>query len=188
MWATRKQSGFTIVELLIVIVVIAILAAITIVAYNGVQQRANNSSIIGAASQAIKAITAYYAQEGSYPLGGSYACVTTTSGCVEPVGTVHSANTTFDTNMAKLASVPRSVPNVGSVGNGIIYNHAANRLFNNESKPALLMYFLNGQNQKCGVANVMDAWGTPGQVASSSTTGFTANNSSTNKTVCFISL
>lgn len=37
----QKQTGFTIVELLIVIVVIGILAAITIVAYNGVQERAN---------------------------------------------------------------------------------------------------------------------------------------------------
>ena len=36
----QKQKGFTIVELLVVIVVIAILAAITIVAYNGIQQRA----------------------------------------------------------------------------------------------------------------------------------------------------
>jgi prepilin-type N-terminal cleavage/methylation domain-containing protein len=36
----RKSHGFTIVELLIVIVVIGILAAITIVAYNGVQERA----------------------------------------------------------------------------------------------------------------------------------------------------
>lgn len=35
-----QQTGFTIVELLIVIVVIGILAAITIVAYNGIQQRA----------------------------------------------------------------------------------------------------------------------------------------------------
>ena len=40
MWAKLKQqSGFTIVELLIVIVVIAILAAISIVAYNGIQNR-----------------------------------------------------------------------------------------------------------------------------------------------------
>ena len=37
-WA-QKQTGFTIVELLIVIVVIAILAAITIVSYNGIQKR-----------------------------------------------------------------------------------------------------------------------------------------------------
>ena len=38
MWV--KRTGFTIVELLIVITVIAILASITVVAFNGVQQRA----------------------------------------------------------------------------------------------------------------------------------------------------
>lgn len=41
----KSTSGFTIVELLIVIVVIGILAAITIVAYNGVQNRAFDTSI-----------------------------------------------------------------------------------------------------------------------------------------------
>ena len=38
----RTSYGFTIVELLIVIVVIGILAAISIVAYKGVSQKANN--------------------------------------------------------------------------------------------------------------------------------------------------
>jgi len=41
----KNRSGFTIVELLIVIVVIAILAAISIVAYNGIQDRARTSKI-----------------------------------------------------------------------------------------------------------------------------------------------
>jgi len=41
----KTRSGFTIVELLIVIVVIAILAAITVAAYNGIQQRARQSKI-----------------------------------------------------------------------------------------------------------------------------------------------
>lgn len=40
-----KMRGFTIVELLIVIVVIGILAAITIVAFNGVQGRAHDASV-----------------------------------------------------------------------------------------------------------------------------------------------
>ena len=42
----RRQSGFTIVELLIVVVVIAILAAITIVSYNGIQKRAKETAVI----------------------------------------------------------------------------------------------------------------------------------------------
>ena len=60
MWAKHtKQSGFTIVELLIVIVVIAILAAISIVAYNGIQNRAKVSSLNSALSQAAKKIAVW---------------------------------------------------------------------------------------------------------------------------------
>ena len=46
-WAQKYKNstrGFTIVELLIVVVVIAILAAITIVSYNGISQSARNSA------------------------------------------------------------------------------------------------------------------------------------------------
>jgi prepilin-type N-terminal cleavage/methylation domain-containing protein len=51
-----NQTGFTIVELLIVVVVIAILAAITIVAYNGIQQRARASAVQSDIAQAVRKI------------------------------------------------------------------------------------------------------------------------------------
>lgn len=38
-WAIQKNKGFTIVELLIIIAIIGILAAISMVAYSGIQQR-----------------------------------------------------------------------------------------------------------------------------------------------------
>lgn len=54
-----SRQGFTIVELLIVVVVIAILAAITIVSYNGITKSANNSSMMGTLSQASSTLEIY---------------------------------------------------------------------------------------------------------------------------------
>lgn len=65
--STTKQKGFTIVELLIVIVVIGILAAITIVAYNSIQDRANDSRRLSDAQSIIKSLQAYKALNGSFP-------------------------------------------------------------------------------------------------------------------------
>jgi type IV pilus assembly protein PilA len=70
-----RQSGFTIVELLIVVVIIAILAAITIVAYNGIQNRAKASAAQSAANSAIKKAEAYNADNtaptNGYPQSGA---------------------------------------------------------------------------------------------------------------------
>ena len=67
-WAKNKRSGFTIVELLIVVVVIAILAAITIVAYTGIQNRAKASASQNTAAQSGKKLGVYFALHGdTYP-------------------------------------------------------------------------------------------------------------------------
>lgn len=65
----RRRDGFTIVELLIVIVVIAILAAITIVSYNGVVGKAHEASLMSELSQAYEKIELYKQSTGlsAYP-------------------------------------------------------------------------------------------------------------------------
>ncbi len=74
----QKNRGFTIVELLIVIVVIGILASITVVAYRGVQTRSRNVTRTSEASQAAKLLTAYKSTNDSYPpigSGAGYTCI-----------------------------------------------------------------------------------------------------------------
>lgn len=63
----NRENGFTIVELLIVIVVIAILAAISIVAYNGIQSRGKASAAESLASQVAKKAEAWNVIQSSYP-------------------------------------------------------------------------------------------------------------------------
>jgi len=70
----KKQSnGFTIVELLVVIVVIGILAAITIVAYTGISQRAVVASLQSDLTNSNQLLKMYYVDYGTYPqtLNGS---------------------------------------------------------------------------------------------------------------------
>lgn len=70
-----RSSGFTIVELLIVIVVIGILAAITIVAYGGIQARARDSLRKNDIDTITKALELYYIDNGKYPLSGGSTAI-----------------------------------------------------------------------------------------------------------------
>jgi prepilin-type N-terminal cleavage/methylation domain-containing protein len=63
----RTAHGFTIVELLVVIVVIGILAAITIVSYTGITNRANIAVLQSDLSNASQRLKIYQATYGSYP-------------------------------------------------------------------------------------------------------------------------
>jgi len=63
----KAASGFTIVELLIVIVVIGILAALVVTTYNGIQQKARDTERKTDVNALHGQIEAYQAQNGKYP-------------------------------------------------------------------------------------------------------------------------
>jgi len=62
-----KQSGFTIVELLIVIVVIGILAGLVITTFNGIQQKARDTERETDIKAIHAQVEAFWAQKGYYP-------------------------------------------------------------------------------------------------------------------------
>jgi type IV pilus assembly protein PilA len=80
----NQERGFTIVELLIVVVGIAILAALSSVSYTGITNRANDSSAKSTLSGIKKKIELYNTDVGTYPI--SYTTLTNTAAQSESWG------------------------------------------------------------------------------------------------------
>jgi prepilin-type N-terminal cleavage/methylation domain-containing protein len=82
----NKERGFTIVELLIVIVVIGILAAISIVAYNGVQNRAKTSTAQSTAVNVDKKAEIYLADDTTTGFPATLTALTSTAAQTQTYG------------------------------------------------------------------------------------------------------
>lgn len=117
---TRYHRGFTIVELLVVIVVIGILFSVGVAAYSGMQQKTRDTQRVSDIKTIVKALEMYKTQTGTYP----------------PVST--GTNTISDWEVSskspdqflsalKTAGVVSRVPvdpiNTGTVNNGLLYRY-----------------------------------------------------------------
>lgn len=70
---TRRIGGFTIVEMVVVITIIGILAALTVGAYNGIQTRARDSTRVGDMRSIGKALELHRSRHGDFPARSSSA-------------------------------------------------------------------------------------------------------------------
>ncbi|MBM3210430.1 type II secretion system protein [Candidatus Saccharibacteria bacterium] len=177
-----KSRGFTIVELLIVIVVIAILAAITIVAYNGIQNRANNTATLSAAKNAVSALRSYITTHDSYPATSSF-CLTTQSGCNWSTNVPPNSAGSAPGNITAIASLPGSTPRADDTNFGIVYNYVGSRTFNGVNQPLAIVYFLKGGSQDCQLSNLTNSGGA---TMATPTARFTATTGTI--TTCVVSI
>jgi general secretion pathway protein G len=67
MWAKSKQSGFTVVELLIIIVVVGVIAARVIVGYSNITNGARDSERKSEIASIVAALNRYFDDNGAYP-------------------------------------------------------------------------------------------------------------------------
>ena len=136
----KKQQGFTLIELMIVVAIIGILAAIAIPAYQDYTIRAQVSEGLNLSGGAKAAVTEYYQDRGVLPKGNTQAglaaageiqgkyvdSVTVTALGAINVGYGNSAHATLAPGI--LVLTPSTTLGIGSVqwictGNGIANKH-----------------------------------------------------------------
>lgn len=81
----KKQQGFTLIELMIVVAIIGILAAVAIPAYQDYTARAQASEAVSLLSGLKTPISEYYQTEGAYPAMADLGTVTTSGDYVASI-------------------------------------------------------------------------------------------------------
>ncbi len=94
----RLQQGFTLIELMIVVAIIGILAAVALPAYQDYTIRAKMSEVILALSACRTSITEVYQSGGSQPAQNSW-------GCEGGVGSKYVSGVSSDTNGQVTATI-----------------------------------------------------------------------------------
>lgn len=127
----KSASGFTIIELLIVIIVIGIIASISIISYNGVQTRTNNANRAAQLQAWQSVFERYKAKKGTVPFATTTAndtgfCLGTTGfpngydgvpRCRDYLSSGSENSLRVSDNAALMAELQTVVPNLPSAQN-----------------------------------------------------------------------
>lgn len=165
----QKQKGFTIIELLIVIVVIGILATLVLNAFSDAQRNARNAQRISAAVAYRKAIVYYSQNNNVYPnlidpngnlspcLGRNYPDYNGDGlgdcGAVDTLS-IRSENSTLMNELEKVSALPAMKDSIVVASNGdrqvgMSLHYSSTRYINGVDYRTALNYWLEGTDQKC---------------------------------------
>lgn len=184
----RTSNGFTIVELLLVIVVVAILAAMTVIAFNGIQQRSRNSAKLSTVQSIVKVLSLYRVEHDAFPVTTNSAiCLTLDNVCTTYNGVATAAsNASLTSALSVYGTLPTSA-NDNSAGTyyGIHYQYTTTRTLESVANPLIIIFWLDGINQNCagtvsGMVSVNDGSGTMTPAANARA------NTGTNQTRCYL--
>lgn len=115
----KKQQGFTLIELMIVVAIIGILAAVALPAYQDYTIRAKMSEVIGLAAAAKTSVSEYYVSMGEMAASANAAGVNTSLGQSTYVSAIAYANTTSTATITyTIQNLDPAAGNLAYVGTG----------------------------------------------------------------------
>ena len=186
----NSRGGFTIVELLIVIVVVAVLATITIVVYKGIQNRANAGATEAVANQYKKGLIQYATLNGAYPNGNSGFCLGEVSdypsGCFSGFTTTSALATKLKTTLSSLPAVDSSCHTmyVSSCRRNLTLVYQGTATLDGNPHPFYMIYFTEG-SQNCKLAgNIGGTW--LNYSSTPNATGYLERDNTTKVTMCVV--
>jgi prepilin-type N-terminal cleavage/methylation domain-containing protein len=170
----NEQSGFTIVELLLVIVVIGILSGLILNTAQTAQKEANNAVQVRVASQYKTALKAYLTENGQYPNAGgsSYTCLgdkytDNDSSGLEDCAWSNSARAdispTLNSSLKTYMGQELPTPNLkkieafpGLTFQGLGYWNTSGITVDGRTPGAMIEYWLEGPNRNCRSDTLLD--------------------------------
>ena len=153
----QKQTGFTIVELLIVIVVIGILAALVLNNIGTAQVQARNTQTINAAETYKKGLISYATANGAFPTTATFACLGGAypgGKCVDNVN--YATDAAFDTVLKTVIGGSLPMPSITAKPyDGMIFVPASVGDTLDGVPANFIAYYLEGSTTKCPVGPVV---------------------------------